>query len=500
MLKNVLIGGNSAYTSAASPSLLTSGQIGVYGIDPSTGAMTLTTTANVAAQKAAGYDFLIAQGVPAGKGLKSFVIKNGMKKAYLASSYLAPVPNVFTVGYDGVTAAYSLASGAAGTYDFKIQNLTLGNTPYPTIGSTPFFQTSAAATPVAIANSIVKDVNYQMLTNNNNVMPEMKFAFVEVLSAATTAAPTSTPTATVTNGSTTVTLSTTSVDLVNGAYIKFGSATATTAAIYQIESVSGTTLTLASPYVNTSIAVGASISGLVTGFATAGTINAANAGIRVTEFGNIFNGSQVLEPMPNKILNVSCNVNLSGTPVQNNKMVARAYTLANGGVVYTSAAGATSSGITVTVGSTVGLYEGMAVTVTAGTGAFAAGTTVTNVLSATQFNVSAVPTTALSGGASVVTGTPAVYTEGKGTYPQVFKAELIAAGYSGFINRIFLPDNFPLYSTSGEKYVTLGLEYFAPAKDYTAQGFSLGESLDAIIGIYFAAPQIVDLNTILAAI
>lgn len=72
---------------------------------------------------------------------------------------------------------------------------------------------------------------------------------------------------------------------------------------------------------------------------------------------------------------------------------------------YVSAAGATSSGTVVTVTSTTGLVVGQGVTVTAGVGAFAANTIVTAVTSATTFTVSATPSTPLSGGASVVTGT-----------------------------------------------------------------------------------------------
>jgi hypothetical protein len=70
---------------------------------------------------------------------------------------------------------------------------------------------------------------------------------------------------------------------------------------------------------------------------------------------------------------------------------------------YTSAAGATGASTTITVGTTVGLYPGMVVTVTAGIGAFAPRTYITNIINGTQFSVSAAPTTALAGGASVVT-------------------------------------------------------------------------------------------------
>ena len=75
------------------------------------------------------------------------------------------------------------------------------------------------------------------------------------------------------------------------------------------------------------------------------------------------------------------------------------------GPVYTSTAGATSSGATVTVGSTTGLVVGMTLEVTAGLGAFAANSTVLSVPTLTTFVASAAPTTALSGGASVVTAT-----------------------------------------------------------------------------------------------
>lgn len=434
MLKNVFVSNSTGtvnYTTAAQPTALTAGQIGVYSVADS-GALTLISTTPSATELA--LPILVAIGL-GNNQFKSTTIQPNTKKGYLATAYAAPIPNVFTVGYDGVTSTYSLASGAAGTYDFKIQNLTLGNTPYPTAGSTPFFQTSAAATSIAIANAVVKDINNQMLISNNNVMPEMRFAFVEVLSAASSVAlatSTATPiTGTFVNGSATVSLSGTpggATSLAAGDYIRTGSTTATTAPIYKVVSISGTSVTLETPYVNAQLAVGASVSSVALGYVTAANANAGNAGIRVTEFGNIFNGSNVLEPMPNKILNVSVSSNLSGTPVQNNQIVARSYTAAAGTV------------------------------------------------------------------------TSAVYTEGSGTYPQVFKAELIAAGYSGFINRIFLPDNFPLYASSANTYTTLGLEYFAPAKDFTGMGFVAGDTLDLIIALASATgTQYSTLNTIFTA-
>jgi hypothetical protein len=423
MLKNVLIGTNVSYTSAAQPSLLAAGEIGVYSMALD-GTLTLITTTPSAAQLV--LPIVIAQGPSSGRNVKSFTIQpKSFGKTYLSSAYVAPVPSAWTAGYDGVTATYDLTSGVAGTYGFKIQNTTVGNPPFPTLSSTPNFTTAGSATSIAIANAIVKDVNSQALQPANLVAPYENFAFSEVLSSATTAATTSTPTATVINGSPNVTLSVSSVSVVAGDYIKFGSATATTAAIYRVKSVATTAVVLETPYVNAQVALGTSISGLVTGSATAATVNAATAGIRVTEYGNRFNGSQVLEPQYNIIMNLACSVNLSGTPMQNNQTVAK---------VYTAAAG------TVTTG---------------------------------------------------------VYTEGAGTYSQIFKKELWAAGYSGFGNRSFLPDNFPIYSVSGTNYATIGLEYMALVKDYSAQGFHAGETMDAILAATSGAAQLTTLATIL---
>jgi len=68
-----------------------------------------------------------------------------------------------------------------------------------------------------------------------------------------------------------------------------------------------------------------------------------------------------------------------------------------------SSAGATSAGSIITVNSTTGIYPGMFISVTAGIGAFASGAIVKSVTDATHFVSSSAPTTALSGGASVVT-------------------------------------------------------------------------------------------------
>jgi hypothetical protein len=75
---------------------------------------------------------------------------------------------------------------------------------------------------------------------------------------------------------------------------------------------------------------------------------------------------------------------------------------------YQSAAGATSSGTTITVTDTVGLMVGAIPTITAGTGTFAAGTVVTGITNATTFTINNAPSVALSGGATVITVVPSV--------------------------------------------------------------------------------------------
>lgn len=72
-----------------------------------------------------------------------------------------------------------------------------------------------------------------------------------------------------------------------------------------------------------------------------------------------------------------------------------------GGQDYLSAAGATSSGTTITVNSTAGLRPGMPVRVSSGTGAFTAAAVVRSIVNETQFIVSESPVTPLSASAVV---------------------------------------------------------------------------------------------------
>ena len=97
---------------------------------------------------------------------------------------------------------------------------------------------------------------------------------------------------------------------------------------------------------------------------------------------------------------------ISGTGVGQVRNILNTTTgVATGTVGYTSAAGATSSGTTITVISTANLVVGMVLNVTAGTGAFTFGTTVATIVNNTTFTSSVVPSTPLSGGSTVVTGT-----------------------------------------------------------------------------------------------
>jgi len=94
------------------------------------------------------------------------------------------------------------------------------------------------------------------------------------------------------------------------------------------------------------------------------------------------------------------------------------------GPVYTSTPGATGTTSTITVGSTTGLAVGMTVQVTAGVGAFPANTTVLSVPTLTTFVTSAAPSTALSGGATVITAT--------GTDHQIFTINVVQGTQRAF--------------------------------------------------------------------
>ena len=404
-MKTVLIGTAADVTTAATPQAVASGSLAAFSVQTD-GTITLLVSGtggssdftDAAYAKAHGADFLIVQGVPTGNTLRKVFIKNGTVVSRSAEvNYAAPVPSVYNVGFDGATTTYDMISGAVGTYGVNVKNLTSGAPQFPTANGSTYFATAGAATSIAISQSIASQINTQIATAT---LGEWKFCTAEVLSNGVTGAPTSTPTATVTNGSTLVTLSATSVDIVAGVWLRLGNATTKTYAVYQVASVASTAVTLTMPYQNALLAVGASVASLVTGFAANATIVAAVSGVRITEWNNIFNGSNVLEPLTNKVLSVATTANLYGTQIQNNSSVAKSYTVAAG-----------------TISS-------------------------------------------------------AVAKQGNGTYAQVFKEELWAAGEIGFTNRIWFPEPFPTYAVSTTTYDCWTLQVDQKFEDMTAQSFS----------------------------
>jgi hypothetical protein len=147
---------------------------------------------------------------------------------------------------------------------------------------------------------------------------------------------------------------------------------------------------------------------LVSGSSSTNKIEFNGTTAQNVSFAGTTNGSVVFR------VNNAAGINLTGTMninVKGSLIISNGNITGSGSVVYipthsyTSAAGATSSTTTITVASTVGLQVGMTVTVSAGVGVFAANTTVTAINTSTTFTVSTAPTTALSGGASVVSGT-----------------------------------------------------------------------------------------------
>jgi hypothetical protein len=171
-------------------------------------------------------------------------------------------------------------------------------------------------------------------------------------------------------------------------------------------------------------------SGAVITVSSTATVNVGQVMTMITGTGTLGAGITTVTAVNSSTtftVSVAPSVALAGT---------NTFILSGGGVVYTSAAGATSSGATITVTTTTNLAVGMMVMVTAGTGTFASATRVTVINSATTFTVSASPSVALSGGASVVVGTWPLQTVlgtqisgtvgGAGTY-NVFPQQVVAS-------------------------------------------------------------------------
>jgi len=332
MSKTVLFGNAAAYTSAANPALLASGEIGVYSI-AADGAFTLITTTCSAAQKQ--LPIMVAQGGVTGGNFKNVIIyPNGVVKApTAATSYVAPVPNVFVVGYAG-SGSDDIQAEVAGTYNLTVTNTTKGTIPMPFNLASTYYQTAAAATSFNVAYDWAKLVNAKTL--NASLFPFNRFVMAEVLTnQSSTQLATSAPaniTGTFVNGSTAVTLSGAPASaLTAGQYLRVGHATTTTLAVYKIATVVSTTaLILDAPYVNPSVAIGASVSSVALGLLDATPDASDLAGVRLTAFGNWFDGTTFKELQPNTSIAAGVSGNALGTVVVHNGTTARSYLAAAG--------------------------------------------------------------------------------------------------------------------------------------------------------------------------
>jgi hypothetical protein len=337
MSKTVLFGNAAAYSAKANPALLAAGEIGIYSI-AETGAFTLITTTCSAAQKQ--LPIMIAQGGVTGGNFKSVTIyPNGIVKAgATALPYIAAVPNVNIVGYAG-TGSDTIQAGVSGSYNLTVTNTTQGTVPMPFNLASTFYQTSAQATAFNVAYDWAKLVNGKTL--NASLYPYDRFVFASVLTnQASTQLVTSAPanvTGTFINGSTAVTLSGSTAGgttpLSVGSFIRVGHATTTTLPVYKIASMpSATSIILDAPYVNGSLAIGASIASVALGRLDAAPDASDLAGVRLVATGNWFNGSSFTELKPNMSIATGVSGNALGTVIAHNGSAAQSYLNASGAI------------------------------------------------------------------------------------------------------------------------------------------------------------------------
>lgn len=339
MSKTVLFGGAGAYTTAANPSLLASGEIGVYSIG-ATGAFTLLSAAAGVTAAVKALPIMIAQGGVTGGNFKNVIIYPGgiISAPTAATSYVAPIPDIDVVGYTGA-GSDTINASVAGTYNLNVTNTTLGTIPMPYNLASTYYQTAAQATAFQVAYDWSALVNGQTL--NAGRYPYDRFVFASVLcNTASTQLATSgsTPiTGTFINGSTAVTLSGTPASaLAVGSFVRVGSATSTLAPVYKVAAQSGTSLTLDKPYVNSALAIGASVSGVAMGTVNSAPTSSTLAGVRLVSFGNWFNGTTYVEARPNNSIAAGVTGNALGTPIVTNRVTAQSYL---------SSAGAVTSGV-----------------------------------------------------------------------------------------------------------------------------------------------------------
>ena len=426
MSKTVFIGGNGAYTTAANPNLLAAGEIGVYSI-AANGTFTLLTNGTTpgsgtgtglvtAAVKL--LPLMIAQGITSGTttNFRSVtlqprsVIAGSVPAA--ATSYSAAIPNIYTIGFSGVSGdSNTIVAATAGTYGININNMSKGIPPFPYTSWNKSYATIGAATPLNVGYDMMKGINANTLNNiATGALPEETFVWASLVcndtatQLATTGSPGTAITGTVTNGSTAVTLSGTPATLLAaGSYVRIGNATSGVGApIYKVLSNTATSLVLDSPYVNSSLALGASVSGVAMGTITPSTV----IGVRFVTFGNSFNGIPVTQLTPNKQIFVYASGSLFdlGSVITTNTVVAKPYLLSTGA-----------------------------------------------------------PTTG-------------VYFEGQGLGYQVQKEEFISMGYFGFNNKVFLPFSNPYYALATSNYDGFAFKYNGYWEDKTGQGIGRQET------------------------
>lgn len=342
MSKTVLIANVDALGTAALPQNLSDGQIGMYSI-AANGALTVLSGSPSGGQLA--LPLMVAVGGVSGN--PRTIIFQPKNSSFGAVPYLvgatqavvAPVPNVDIVGYTGATGdTTSIIANAVGTYNLTATNTSKTAPPLPFNLASLSYATVAAATPAAVALDWTKAINSKTL--NTSLQPYDRFVMAQVL--LNTVAGGGTPageTAITTNGSTIVTTSATlGSNFVAGGYVRFGpaGATNTTTPVYKIASIDSTTqLTLTTPFVDPSLAIGATTtftgsattaSSQITYIAAASVTSSTLAGVRLTSFGNWFNGSAFKEKYPN--YSIAAGVSGTGpvgTPIVHNGVTAQSY-------------------------------------------------------------------------------------------------------------------------------------------------------------------------------
>jgi hypothetical protein len=319
MATHVLVhkSGESLGSQAANPSAIVDGALALYNGDTAAVLSATYTTSGA-------IPFFYARGVVAGRNPRlSPIIKAGAVKSITKKNYAAPVQPIEVVGYTGSgsnSINFIAASGSSTVaYGIKIENLITLAPPFPKAYAQYTLRNGVTAynNPVWVCDQLTKDLNQQL-----SVMPSIdggQFAFVDVLSNLTsvqlvTSAPANI-TGTVTNGSNILTLSASAVGgttaIAAGDWIRIGHATTATSPVYQIASVSTTTVTLTRPFVGTSassVALGAILSA---NYPTTSSL----AGIKISVTGSYFTANSYAAGKLNTMINVPLMDTLAGTPI-----------------------------------------------------------------------------------------------------------------------------------------------------------------------------------------